>query len=54
MKNIWEKVKDFTGPYAADDDYDDEYEDMEDGFEEEEAPRYSSRDRGVRFRIRCR
>ena len=45
MKNIWEKVKDFTGPYAADDDYDDEYEDMEDGFEEEEAPRYSSRDR---------
>ena len=44
MKNIWERVKDFTGPYAADDDYDDEYEDMEDGFEEEEAPRYS-RDR---------
>ncbi|MBR2048209.1 MAG: cell division protein SepF [Oscillospiraceae bacterium] len=45
MKNIWEKVKDFTGPYAAEDDYDDEYEDMEDGFEEEEAPRYTSRDR---------
>ena len=46
MKNIWEKVKDFTSPYAADDDYDDEYDDeMDDGFgDDEPAPRYS-RDR---------
>ena len=46
MKNIWEKVKDFTTPYAADDDYDDDYDDdMDDGFgEEEPAPRYASRD----------
>ena len=45
MKNIWEKVKDFTSPYAADDDYDDGYDDeMDDGFSEEEsAPRYNSR-----------
>ena len=46
MKNIWEKVKDFTSPYAADDDYDDDYDDdLDDGFaEEESAPRYTSRD----------
>ena len=46
MKNIWEKVKDFTSPYAADDDYDDDYDDdLDDGFAEEEpAPRYTSRD----------
>lgn len=46
MKNIWEKVKDFTSPYAADDDYDDEYDDeLDDGFaEEESAPRFASRD----------
>ena len=45
MKNIWEKVKDFTSPYAADDDYDDGYDDdMDDGFSDDEpAPRYSSR-----------
>lgn len=44
MKNIWEKVKDFTSPYAADDDYDDEYDDdMDDGFADEEpAPLFSS------------
>ena len=44
MKNIWEKVKDFTSPYAADDDYDDDYDDdMDDGFADEEpAPRYSA------------
>ena len=46
MKNIWEKVKDFTSPYAADDDYDDDYdEDLDDGFAEEESvTRFSSRD----------
>ena len=45
MKNIWEKVKDFTSPYAADDDYDDEYDDeMDDGFAEEESTsRFGSR-----------
>ena len=45
MKNIWEKVKDFTSPYAADDDYDDGYDDdMDDGFAEEEpSSRFSSR-----------
>ena len=43
MKNIWEKVKDFTSPYAADDDYDEEYDDMDDGFEEEESSRFGSR-----------
>ena len=42
MKNIWEKVKDFTSPYAADDDYDEDYDDMDDGFEEESS-RYGSR-----------
>jgi cell division inhibitor SepF len=48
MKNIWEKVKDFTSPYAADDDYDEEYDDMDDGFEEEESSRYASRSRRER------
>ena len=44
MKNIWEKVKDFTSPYAADDDYDDYDDEMDDGFaEEESASRFSSR-----------
>ena len=45
MKNIWEKVKDFTSPYAADDDYEDDYDDdMDDGFADEEpASRYASR-----------
>ena len=45
MKNIWEKVKDFTSPYTADDDYDDEYDDdMDDGFAEEESTsRFGSR-----------
>ncbi len=44
MKNIWEKVKDFTSPYAADDDYDDDYDDdIDDGFADEEpAPRSAS------------
>ena len=46
MKNIWEKVKDFTNPYAADDDYDDEYDDdMDDGFGEEETTSRYGRDR---------
>ena len=48
MKNIWEKVKDFTSPYAADDDYDEEYDDMDDGFEEEESSRFASRSRRER------
>ncbi len=36
MKNIWDKVKDFTTPYASDDDYDDYDDDMDDGFADEE------------------
>ena len=46
MKNIWEKVKDFTTPYAADDDYDDDYDDdLDDGFAEEEpSSRFTSRE----------
>ena len=43
MKNIWEKVKDFTSPYAADDDYDEDYDDMDDGFDDEESSRFASR-----------
>lgn len=46
MKNsIWDKMKGFATPYAADDDYDDDVdEELDDGFAEEEepaAPRYS-------------
>lgn len=45
MKNsIWDKMKGFATPYAADDDYDDDVDDeLDDGFAEEEtaAPRYS-------------
>ena len=46
MKNsIWDKMKGFATPYAADDDYDDLDDEMDDGFPEEEevAPRYSRR-----------
>lgn len=45
MKNsIWDKMKGFATPYAADDNYDDEMDDeLDDGFPEEEqsAPRFS-------------
>ena len=46
MKNsIWDKMKGFATPYAADDDYDDLDDKMDDGFAEDEevAPRYSRR-----------
>ena len=45
--SIWDKMKGFATPYAADDDYDDEADDeLDDGFAEEEeeertAPRFS-------------
>ena len=42
--SIWDDIKKFAQPYAADDDYDDDYDDeMDDGFEEEVAPRFSTR-----------
>ncbi len=45
MKNsIWDKMKGFATPYAADDNYDDEMDDeLDDGFPDEEpaAPRFS-------------
>lgn len=44
MKNsIWDKMKGFATPYAADDNYDDEMDELDDGFPEEEqaAPRFS-------------
>jgi len=43
--SIWDDIKKFAQPYAADDDYDDyDDDDMDDGYEEEAAPRYSRRE----------
>ena len=41
---FWDDIKNFTKPYAVDDDYDDFDEEMDEAFAEEEpAPRFASR-----------
>ena len=42
--SFWDDIKNFTKPYAVDDDYDDFDEEMDEAFAEEEpAPRFASR-----------
>ena len=42
--SFWDDIKNFTKPYAVDDDYDDFDEEMDEAFAEEEpAPRFGSR-----------
>lgn len=42
--SFWDDIKKIAQPYAADDDYDDYDEDMDDGFDEEPASRFSRRE----------
>ena len=41
--SFWDDIKKFAQPYADEDDYDDYDDDMDDGYEEEPAPRFNTR-----------